>query len=94
MADQETPTDRNGPPGDRHGTRLIGWTLALLAAVVVFAVLFSERSQATAYLPWLLIAACPLLHLFMHRHHDHGPRGSRDRFDHDMHSVNDRVDSD
>lgn len=94
MGAQVAPTDRNRDAGDKHPTRLIGWTLALLAVVVVFAVLFSERSLATAYLPWLLIAACPLLHLFMHRHHDRGPRGNRDRSDHDMHSVNDRVDSD
>jgi hypothetical protein len=28
-----------------------------------------------AALPWLLLAACPLMHLFMHHgsgHHDHG----------------------
>jgi hypothetical protein len=31
---------------------------------------------AVPYLPYLLILLCPLMHLFMHRDHDHGGRGS------------------
>jgi hypothetical protein len=30
-------------------------------------------------LPWLLILACPLMHLFMHHGHGHGHSGGSDR---------------
>jgi len=33
-----------------------------------------HRAHVIQYLPWVLLAMCPLLHLFMHR--GHGGRGS------------------
>lgn len=54
-------------------------SLALLAALVVGAVILlaiwysagSGREEA-AFWPYLLLALCPLLHLFMHRSHGGG----------------------
>ena len=33
-----------------------------------------HRAHVIQYLPWALLAMCPLMHLFMHR--GHGGRGS------------------
>lgn len=53
------------------------------AALVVFAVvaayfLWTEhRAHVIPYLPWGLLALCPLMHLFMHRRRgSHGAPGS------------------
>ena len=34
----------------------------------------AHLALAVPFLPWLLLLACPLMHLFMH--HDHGGNGS------------------
>lgn len=56
-------------------------------ALVVFLVLggyflWAEHEAhvvlAASYWPWLLLALCPLLHIFMHGGHGHG-RSSEDR---------------
>ncbi|MGB9141403.1 MAG: DUF2933 domain-containing protein [Aestuariivirga sp.] len=50
-----------------------GW-LVLGAATVLGAYLAIWHSAHVAVvLPFLVIAACPLMHLFMHRGHHHGP---------------------
>ncbi|MBE0577915.1 MAG: DUF2933 domain-containing protein [Devosia sp.] len=33
---------------------------------------WSERPNVLSWLPWLLVLACPLLHVFMHRHRGSG----------------------
>ena len=55
---------------------------AMKLAFIVFAVIGAffliaeHRAHVFPYLPWLLLAACPLMHVFMHRGHDrhHGGR--------------------
>jgi hypothetical protein len=53
------------------------WTLMGLSAALVlaFVVLREHWSHALGALPYLLLVACPLLHLFhghgSHAHHDH-----------------------
>lgn len=45
----------------------------LVAAVVAGFYLFTEhRAHLYGFLPYLALAACPLMHLFMHRGHHHG----------------------
>lgn len=45
----------------------------LVAAVVGGFYLFTEhRAHLYGFLPYLLLAACPLMHLFMHHGHHHG----------------------
>ena len=51
---------------------------ALFAIVAGFFLLAEHRAHVLPYLPWLFLAACPLMHMFMHhghgRHH-HAPPG-------------------
>jgi hypothetical protein len=37
--------------------------------------LFEHRLHVLGYLPFLLLLACPLLHMFMHKGHGHGTHG-------------------
>lgn len=60
------PWYRTGP-----GLVLIG-----LAAAGGLYGLSEHWAHALPYLPWLLLLACPLMHLFMHRGHgSHGSHG-------------------
>jgi hypothetical protein len=44
-----------------------------------FFILAEHRVHVIAYLPWLLLAACPLMHVFMHHgHRGHPHHGSGD----------------
>ena len=52
----------------RIGVAVIGFAL-----VAAFYVLREHWGHALGALPYFLILACPLMHLFMHRgHHHHG----------------------
>lgn len=48
----------------RHGVGLL-----LLGAVATFFLLAEHRAHIFGALPFLLILACPLMHVFMHRGH-------------------------
>ena len=56
--------------------------IALLAflAIAAFFLWTEHRAHLLGVLPWLLLAACPLMHLFMHGGHgghgDHQGRGN------------------
>lgn len=52
-----------------------GRVLLALAGVAGAYVLVEHWAHAVGYLPWLLLAACPLMHVFMHRGHGHGGHG-------------------
>lgn len=52
----------------RSNVALLGFAL-----VAAFFLLFEHRAHLLEWLPWLLLLACPLMHLFMHGGHDsHG----------------------
>ncbi len=61
--------------GPRRRTSL---TIALLGfvAIAAFFLLTEHRAHALGVLPFVLVALCPLLHLFGHR--GHGSHGSRE----------------
>lgn len=46
---------------------LIGFAVAAGFLLVV-----EHRAHVVAWLPWLFLLACPLMHLFMHRGHGGG----------------------
>jgi hypothetical protein len=65
---------------ERRPTRLRSW-LGLLGFLAIAGLyLWTEHrahlTQAAAYLPYLLVLACPLLHIFMHGGHRHGSHGA------------------
>ncbi len=39
--------------------------------VIAYYLLAEHRAHVFAYLPYLILAACPLMHVFMHGGHDH-----------------------
>ena len=57
------------PPGSAR--RWLFWGFGAIAA---FFLLAEHYAHVVPYLPWLLLAACPLMHLFGHGHggHQHG----------------------
>lgn len=74
----------NGHPHDPDANRNGGyriptkWVLFGFAAIAAFFLLAEHRAHAIQYLPWLLLLACPLMHLF-HGHGGHGGHGGNDR---------------
>ena len=50
------------------------WLVIALAAATTVAWGGTYRAQLLAALPYLLLLACPLMHLFMHRGHGHHGR--------------------
>ncbi len=58
---------------------LARWKVAALMIIVIVAayVLREHWGHLLGWSPYLLLLACPLMHLFMH-HGDHSQHGSRD----------------
>lgn len=63
-----------------------GIVCAGFLAIAAFFLLTEHTAHVLSALPWLLLAACPLMHLFMHhgdkmhdrwRHSDTGQEGAR-----------------
>lgn len=52
-----------------------GWILAALAASYV---LIAHRAHALEWLPFALLLACPLMHIFMHGGHGRHQHGRSD----------------
>ncbi|MDE2615601.1 MAG: DUF2933 domain-containing protein [Burkholderiales bacterium] len=48
-----------------------GIGLLIFAAIALFFLLTEHRAHTLGALPYLLLAASPLLHIFMHRGHGH-----------------------
>lgn len=55
------------PP--RAASALLGF-----AVIAGFFLLIEHRAHALEWLPWVILLACPLLHLLMHRGHGGGHR--------------------
>jgi hypothetical protein len=54
----------------RQNNRVEGlarWAIWLAGAAALLYLILEHRPHLFAWLPYLLIAACPLMHLFMHR---------------------------
>jgi len=52
---------------------------AVFLAVAASLLVLEHWAHVVPFIPWLLLAACPLMHMFMHRGHGHHtPRTSAD----------------
>jgi hypothetical protein len=58
-------------PARRFWRSRYGIGLLAFAGIALFFLLSEHRAHALGALPYLLLAASPLLHIFMHRGHGH-----------------------
>ncbi|HUG24498.1 DUF2933 domain-containing protein [Piscinibacter sp.] len=71
---------RRRPPARRTARGAAApWIFAAFAAIGLFFLLTEHRAHLLGWLPFLLLAACPLMHFF---HGGHGGHGGHDRADH------------
>ena len=62
---------RGTPPrGANH--RRAKWVFVGFLALAAGLLLAEHRVHVLGALPWLILLACPLMHIFMHRGHSHG----------------------
>jgi len=60
---------------DRRPSRWqLGLVIGLVATIVVTLVWDTHKALFLSAAPWLLLLACPLMHLLMHGGHHHGPK--------------------
>ena len=67
-------------PENRRAGQAVRWTFWLFAAVGAYYVLTEHRPHLIDYLPYVLLMACPLMHLFHrhgHAHHQHPKKDTR-----------------
>ena len=74
--DSLTPNVPSAEPTRRH----VAWNGAAVMVVVIigFYVLREHWGQTLGFAPYLLLLACPLMHVFMHRGHGHGHHHDHD----------------
>ncbi|WP_136066555.1 DUF2933 domain-containing protein [Modicisalibacter radicis] len=61
---------------ERRPTRLqIGLVAGLVGLIIVTLLWDTHKALFLSAAPWLLVLACPLMHLLMHGGHHHGPKG-------------------
>jgi hypothetical protein len=56
--------------------------LLVFALIGVFFLITEHRGHVMPWLPWLLLAACPLMHVFMHHGHGSHRHGGGDASEH------------
>jgi len=57
-----------------------GRGLVALGAIAIlgYFLVMEHRAHLVAWLPYLILLLCPLMHLFMHHGHGHGPQQGDD----------------
>lgn len=50
-------------------TNLVMW---VFLGFIAYLLITEHWAHIVPYLPWLILLACPLLHIFMHGGHNHG----------------------
>lgn len=50
--------------------RRYNWVLGVFLAIAAFFLFTEHRAHLLGVLPFLLLLACPLMHVFMHHGHD------------------------
>ncbi len=63
----DTQTSARDPAASRAKWVFVGF--AMLGGVLLA---IEHRAHLLGFLPWLILLACPLMHLFMHHGHGHG----------------------
>jgi hypothetical protein len=60
-----------------RSNRLLRWSIWTAGALALAYLIAEHRPHLLGWIPYLIILACPLMHLFMHRGHG-GHDGRRD----------------
>ena len=61
-------------PNSGHGNSTLTVGFCLFLVIAAFFLWTEHRAHLLGALPYLILLACPFIHLFMHRHH--GTHGS------------------
>lgn len=67
----DTSTSHDHPDTPRR-FNAFPWVLCGLLLIIAFFLFTGHSAHVFGILPWLLILACPFMHLFMHGSHGHG----------------------
>ncbi|HVL34980.1 MAG TPA: DUF2933 domain-containing protein [Burkholderiales bacterium] len=62
---------------DAHPRRRAPWIFVAFLLIAAFFLIVEHRAHLFQWLPFLLLLACPLLHLF-HGHGGHGGHGDKE----------------
>ncbi len=74
---QHSLPDGGGPPSFWNSRFAIG--LIVIGAIAAYYLWTEHEAHVVDALPYLLLLACPLMHVFMHHgHHGHGGHGGHD----------------
>jgi hypothetical protein len=55
----------------------LGWGLSMVVAAAGIYLLVTHTGHVLGALPYLVLVACPLVHLFGHAGHNHGDHGRK-----------------
>ena len=69
--------DHTSSAGPARPARAIGVAIAMTALIAAFFLLREHWGHVAGYWPYLLLLACPVMHLF-HGHGGHGHHGHHD----------------
>ena len=65
--------------GERDGFAIPAWIAACaFVGIAVFFLWEEHEAHILGAIPYVILAACPLIHIFMHRGHGHGGAGRHD----------------
>ena len=64
----ESDTDKKQ---SRYSLVTRNWPVILILSVIGFYLITEHRAHLLGALPWLILLACPFLHIYMHRGHSH-----------------------
>ena len=71
MSHDHSDAHSNGEGRDRL-RKISRYVFFGFVAVAAYFLITEHRAHVIPFLPFLLLAACPLMHIFMHRGHGHG----------------------
>lgn len=73
------PTTHESPRTEtaQRTRRRSRWVFGGFIAVVALLIALEHRAHLLGWLPWVILAACPLMHLFMHGGHGNSSTGAR-----------------
>jgi hypothetical protein len=72
--------------GNENGRKAGRWVFAGFALIALYFLFTEHRAHLFAALPYLLLAACPLMHVFHHGHHRHRHYDNKDEHGRDLDS--------